>query len=1777
MGLGTVVSLKDLTNPPVPVLLCAFTFQNGQQLLACTHPLNPTEGGIAFPGTALMPAGNYLALVSEQSLKALQQRSPEGIDRVASVKVTLANANQIVWSNFEQSPGPGFRGATLQMAIVMWQVGTSNFSSDSPVRFSGTCDMAVPVRGATYVQVTATNSHNTGTVMLPSTPIQPRCPHTFPTTALERLLGASDPSSVWYGCGYNPDQTAIIVFTGGGGSGASYTATVSGGAVTAITQVSGGSGYTHAPTATVYGSSANNPAVVTCTVSGGAVTATLVSGGSGYGVDPEDGGDIRRGNLNGASPYTSCPYLRSGGDGGCMARLGNSAGTTVAPDGDLMHDTTGRRTGRFAGVEWNPPTYYTFSRSYEQQKGLPSFAYLNQNVYSQYVPEVYGTQWITPPIANIIEDGNSVRFECILTKGYIGQSAAFNTPSGTIQQVVVNGEVVPMYSTSAVYPNDNWSIDPLFSWFWVTEGTRNGSACTLPGYMNNTYSALGDPYGGMAVIVIVIYRDLYSASNGVPSVQVLLGGRQLPVFSSPTAYAMEWTNSPPWCLLDVLTRANWKYSEIDVQSFINAASFCANSITYTNATGATASHAQFMAEFALVQRSSAAEVIAGLLRSFNGYLTWDDNGLLQLNINQTLADSQPAAITGSNYNTAISSVTYAGGAANGYVAYAFDESSVNLLQPGSTRQQFDIEGTPQSNLQTPNQIFIGFQDRDNQYQADSLGEIDPASVARGGGTSSAGQPGGAIVPQTLTVRGISSFDQAIRIANVYLGERQYGNEANDARGTRAFTIGTTVKAEHLRLGHLVYLSWQQLGISNQLFRVTSIAPGPNWETAKIGLAWHQDEWYTVAYGQSPAQYQNQLPGGRAPRPWQPNTEAPVSSLFGPTDYKFGISQSYAPTANGSIEALLTITGRLPVNSVSTVAPPLVQPQGTTASTGGNLNGGIAYQIVLCALDSSGGISAPSKPITVSVPSGTATNTIGTGPIYWQPGTTGYVIFAGGDTYHVTFQATASGAPSTLTLTSLPNFYAYAPPDKAFSRFLVQAKPEIHAGILGTTVAAVSTNTIVLSGATITNNLAGTDVSILASFQASDQKVLDFRISSNSGNTLTLATDPSPYVSVGDVCVVRTKANIVSSTTIGDANFVNAITNGGNGLATNGEVGNLVLIWAGPGIGQTRRIVSNTSTTLTLDTAWDPKATPTSASTFVVVGPTWVYSSETAPAISSIPDPASPSTVATINVTNYDGESLIVGVVTEDATGTLGTQFLMPMREIYLTGDAGTTPRPWSPGYVSPLSGDAIGGPATFGVQPVYSVDAQGHATANLEIKGYTPINDLDSAIGQPVPTVTVSATGGTIPAGTYVIGASARSAGSAPYANTDFAMIPVFVTTGSTSSVTVSVSLGAGDYDVDIYMATWEEYGDYTFHLQTTIAHGSTSATLTSFNISTPGGPDAYADHFGVVWLKEIHAGPWAEQVQAVTSTTISIASDGMTANQWAGYTLSLLAKEDSTIEIPVLNIPIASSTASSGGLFTLTVGPNSLGQTLPDLTTLLVIGDVVVIRHKATFTASSFSDPNIANPYYPSGATNVEAGHVAVVLSGADQGDVQTILNVGTDGSGHYTIFNLAGTWKVTPTTGDIVVICDSTQIPEWKSPAFTNPNGQLTGVVGTPAVKNLGDTPWLFTVRVESAGAEHAPDSLAPKREVYFTGSQGTRTITANATQRVTDGLVLCDTSAGNIVFSLLPAADIPNLQLWVQKITSDTNTVTIQAYTGDLLDGQPSLVLSSQWEKYLVKFNG
>lgn len=432
----------------------------------------------------------------------------------------------------------------------------------------------------------------------------------------------------------------------------------------------------------------------------------------------------------------------------------------------------------------------------------------------------------------------------------------------------------------------------------------------------------------------------------------------------------------------------------------------------------------------------------------------------------------------------------------------------------------------------------------------------------------------------------------------------------------------------------------------------------------------------------------------------------------------------------------------------------------------------------------------------------------------------------------------------------------------------------------------------------------------------------------------------------------------------------------------------------------------------------------------------------------------------------------------------------------------TYPWPWSPGYVAPLAGDALypqgpTAPASFGVVATYGADAQGNATAGATLTGYPPASALDTGIAKPSFQAT-AATGGSLAAGTYVIGLSARDSGSSNYGAADYLNVQVVSIPAAGGAIDISVTWGSGDDGGDLYIAEWNAAGYYTFHWNQFIPSWESTATISSFDQSKPGGPDPDFYRFGVTWMAEIHGGPWANEITSVTPTTVTFGGAGMNANQWAGYTLSLLAKFASGAAVPILNIPIASSTASAGtpAEFTLTIGPNSAGQTLPDLTTLLVPGDLMLIRYNATFTSTGFRDPNIANGYYPSGATGVNLqGLVAIVMTGVDAGDIQPIASVGSDG----VTINLVGKWATTPNTGDVVIICDPTEAAEIPSAQIAVPNPATPVNINLNVLNIAGET-LLLIVRTKDANGNNCPDNYAAMREVYFFGAGGSTTVSAS-----------------------------------------------------------------------------
>ena len=851
----------------------------------------------------------------------------------------------------------------------------------------------------------------------------------------------------------------------------------------------------------------------------------------------------RRGNLNGGTPYTTCGYTKDD----CVAR------------GMYTKDSALRQTGRFGGVQWSPPQS-TVSRGFVSSKWEEITSNGNEAKYGDFVPLVYGTQWVDPLILNVNPDANLTKMEALICWGEMSH----------IYEVVVNDVKIPHVNNDGEFMSSYKEGGNTTSGFWLTvnRGDRDGSPCADQGYTDQFGVPQGDPYGSLSVIEIVVPRKLADSSS-IPRVRVHVKGPKIRVYSDPNTYTKQYTDNPVWILLDILAWANWRMSDIDIQSFIDAAAKCDAQINFTNQFGQVTNYMngqpyrRYMAGLVLRQRRSAAEVIRGLRNACKAILVPNyDQGKLQLIVKETLASQQGAQVPGSNYNNPISSKLVTGQAANGYVAYDFNESNIVKRNGKSTLQitQSPVQGAA-------NRISFTFQNAENYYANETLTVVDTEDVAR------VGQE----LPGSMAVDGIITHDHGMRAVSTWMAESYRGNprlsadgqSIGDTGGTLAFEFETSVKAVHLKLGQICRLSYQQYGIVNWLFRVTKIQPATNFETVKISGTYHNDTWYLDSFGQGGTPkfrpgFRNRLE--RPSFPWAPYAEQPIAgdSMFPATEWNFRLAQDYETAADGTSIAKLTVTGKLPVNTFPTTPePPYVDQQGAAATTGGTLAGDRVYFLAVCAKDQAGAnykLSAPSKICTISVPAGTNTNTVTLTGVVWGAGAAGYVLFAGTDPNRLTYQKDGDTLPTSITLTDY-NECSWGMPDSEFDKMEYRVKRILHAGVWGQEIISCTSNTIkvsVLAGANAgfqTNQWAGYDVSLVAmKGESGPLPIVSFRVQSNDRDTLTLAAgapDPTAIprpsgttgLQAGDVLIMRVKPNVGSDAGgnyIEDPNFVNCL-------------------------------------------------------------------------------------------------------------------------------------------------------------------------------------------------------------------------------------------------------------------------------------------------------------------------------------------------------------------------------------------------------------------------------------------------------------------------------------------------------------------------------------------------------------------------------------------------------------------------------------------------------------
>ena len=1154
MGGISILTSKELSATYQPLLLCEFEFSNGTFFRVSTHPLSSGYGGTPTAGSYEYGGHSWAPRVLNQDLGATQSMADFGFDVPPTVTVVMADSDGEVYS---LEMANGFKGAVLKLYSVMWDTGdaaTGSFNSDNPtfVKFIGTCGPATAIDQKT-TSVTAVSLLNMTQQQMPPVRIQPLCPWSFPPTATARANALANSDSQYYECGYSPD---------------------------------------------------------------------LVGGVGNY--------------ASGTACFTFCDQSQAA----CIARLGNS--TAAIP---ILRDKLGRATGRFGGFDFVPVQNVGLTRPYVSGQWTLTIDAVNQARYGDYIPMAYGTTWIEPEIMGVYGDGNYTRFEAL---------ACFNQCSEVLN-VVVNGVVIPWYAGSnsdgVSAPGRTNSVKDNY-WMVINSGDRNGGSNPLIGWANK-----GDCYGSTFGIAVQCLAALASQST-LPQCQMLLKAGQVRVYTDVSTYTLEYSDNPAWILLDLLVKTSWRYSQINIQSFIDAAAVCDAQIyfnslkgTYTNAYYESVynPYTRYSVGFSVKQRMPIGDLIRGVRNSMRGMLYFDFNtGLLTVGNKQTLADQQSSPVAGSNYNLPVASVrcmttelanpggsmdatttiayalvpaqtltppgtvimidsekmtvsssslfnpgagpigaietlvvvrgvggttalSHSSGATiffpgDGYVAYSFNGASIMKDDKGAST----LKISQRQSQETPNKVTNYFFDRENQYGQDISTLIDVEDVDRIG----------AEVTGSFSLIGPQTFDHINRVTATWFAENYRGNprrdyqgsEIGDTGGTLRFEFETSVKAIHLTVGQICLISDAQRGIVNQLFRISSIQPSQNFETAKITGYWHNDAWYADDFGQGANQgvYANPRSAGQGiPRPWHPGYEAPQAGnvYHGNTDLGFGLAQFYGTAADNTVIAQIQVSGQVPVNSFPDIPlSPQLEVVGA-GDTGGGYPSGTAYFVGLSAMTPGGlGMSPLSNVCPVSLsPSQNALDVVAQG---WPEAGSGYFAFVGSSPSSMTCQVSSAVETSLIQLKNSYHESAWGPPDQNFSNFVINVSVESHAGVFGAEVLSVTSDSITFYtygeyGFTI-NQFAGCEVSVLGVQGDSSSPVFvpiaDFGIASNTRDTLVLsAGDPTTCVygsslRQGDAVVLRIKP-VFGKDSIGnyfeDSNFVNMFNPVGISYSVNG--------------------------------------------------------------------------------------------------------------------------------------------------------------------------------------------------------------------------------------------------------------------------------------------------------------------------------------------------------------------------------------------------------------------------------------------------------------------------------------------------------------------------------------------------------------------------------------------------------------------------------------------------
>lgn len=641
----------------------------------------------------------------------------------------------------------------------------------------------------------------------------------------------------------------------------------------------------------------------------------------GYSADISGG----LGTLNSGRPFSNCDRTRAS----CIQR------------GMFDTDAAGNTTRRFGGLEFVPSSILV--RGYGEKTSSASRILDNTAKYNDFIPMVYGTGWLNAPVIFARNDGNLTHMEVLLGMGRID----------SVLKVVVSGIEIPQ----GVADKDMTAT----GWYDIVS-LGNAQGAFNAGFVDEHQKPLGDPHGGIAALSVIVPNRINSGSS-VPQVEVLLQGIHLDRFRLDGAFLDNtFTNNPAWIILDVLRRAGWALSDVNLSSFARAGAYCDELIQTTDLNGQTIHVPRYHANLILTKRKSAAEIVRGIRVACGLMLRYGANGLLELLPEAGLAVQQPALPDGSTATELL---------AGGWPAYEFGDgtnSTSGIARDGNGRSTLRVMGRGLAELS--NRLSVEFQDEANEYQQDSLSLVnDQDQVLIGYELGS-----------TSTALGIPNFNQAFRVLNRQLAKLTEGNQFVE--------FETSFRALKLRPGDIISLTYLKEGWIRAPFRVTKLTPSVNFRRVQILAQYHDDNWYSDDPGTGGGRGRQPGSGISLPRPL-------LGTSFGANGLtEFGIQEQSTLQTDGSSSTTLRVNFAEPSKpALGGPNLPLLSLSPEVGSTGGTLSGG-NYYYALTANDEFGKEGLLSFIVNAAVPPATTTNLVKLVKLSFPPTAASFNVYRG---------------------------------------------------------------------------------------------------------------------------------------------------------------------------------------------------------------------------------------------------------------------------------------------------------------------------------------------------------------------------------------------------------------------------------------------------------------------------------------------------------------------------------------------------------------------------------------------------------------------------------------------------------------------------------------------------------------------------------------------------------------------------------------------------------------